>query len=80
MKATVFVHLDDDDEVTAHLIRHGVLVIYFGSNANVFIGPNHDHYAGLRKFFGLPAQENTAPSDETEDGVPAGNEPERVSV
>ena len=75
---TLFVHLREHDSVVAEIGGAGAISIDFGPDLTVFIDPDEtpEHFARFCKMFGL--QKETAPGDQTEDGVsPAGNEPER---
>ena len=77
--ATLFVHMYKGDVIDAEIGEHGSLVIDFGPDLTVFIEQEEqpEHFARFCEFFGI---ETTAPGVETEDGEPAGNEPERAGA
>lgn len=77
---TLFVHMYADDVIDAEIASGGSLNIDFGSDLTVFIDPEEqpEHFARFCKVFGLQA--TTAPGLESEDGEPAGNEPERAGA
>ncbi len=53
MKAGVYIHLEEFDEVSAKLNPDRDLILGFGGDVRVFIPPDHEAYAELRKQFGL---------------------------
>jgi len=53
MKAGVYIHLEEFDEVSARFNPDGDLILCFGGDVRVFIQPLHKHYPELCKQFGL---------------------------
>ena len=77
---TIITTLGPGDKVEARRDKRGELVIAFGTSLYVWVDEetNPTEYARLCKAFGL--QNETAPGDQTESGVPGGNEPAQEMV
>ena len=80
MRSSQFIHLEEFDAIEAYMNSRGDLVLHFGKDVSVFIESTHKSFTSLCGHFGLLEQENAAPGDNTEDGVPGGNEPAQVVV
>ena len=77
---TVLAYLEPGDTIHAYLHKPGDMVLSIGGTALVWIHEKDtpEVYAEMCGRFGL--QEETAPSDQTEDGVPGGTEPAQEMV
>ena len=85
MKINASIHIEADDKVSVGLVPGAVCVTmhrpesWMGSaDLYVYRYRSPELYAKLCKAFGL--QNETAPGDQTESGVPGGNEPAQEMV